>query len=137
MGIIERKFMGIMSAIDIEAQQWIRDNYNIDWNKFDEIVKAASYELYYGPMEPGYWDNVDPLNFYKWSNWNKAINDIRDMMENLPVSIFYNYYDDSFVAEPDDLDRRCEFFEAIDGDDWMPIEVTNLVIHSVNLCQYI
>jgi len=119
--------MGIMSAIDIEAQQWIRDNYNIDWNKFDEIVKAASYELYYGPMEPGYWDNVDPLNFYKWSNWNKAINDIRDMMEELPVSIFYNYYDDSFVAGIDDQEI----------DDWMPIPVINLVIQSVNLCQYI
>ena len=93
--------MGVMANIDFEAREFIKNNFDQDWDRFDEIVRVASYELYYGPMGTDYWDYVEPLDFYEWVSWVKAIEDIGDVLNELPEFIYVDVDGMFLLSEPE------------------------------------
>ena len=68
----------------------IKSNFpTIDWNKFEEADRALNYELWYGPLPSGYWTEVDPLEYYVWSGFDKACDDIIEILSDLPNFVYY------------------------------------------------
>jgi hypothetical protein len=114
--------MGVFSEIDIEINQKLREQFDIDWDRFQDISRAALYELNYGPMGVDYWTYTEPLANYEWSNWNKAIEDLNEILQDLPYTIWYNYFDGSIYADIPQIDS--------DWDQWIQVDVNDVLFHS-------
>jgi hypothetical protein len=97
--------MGRMSEIAIEAEQYLKDSFDIDWDCFNDIARAASYEVYYGPLGTDYWDYAEKLDYYDWCGFNKAIEDLRELLERLPSVIYYN--EDGSFSETCSATEEC------------------------------
>lgn len=123
--------MGIMAEIDALANEYIRQSFDIDWNRFDDIHRAAAYELYSGPMGTDYWNFVEPLDYYEWTSFNKAVEDLGEMIENLPESIFYNMMNDSFIQSD-----QIQVSDMVRPDDLLEIPVVATIVNH-ELARYI
>jgi hypothetical protein len=121
--------MGIMSEIDALANEYIRNSFDIDWDRFNDIHRAALYELYVGPLGTDYWDHVDPLDYYEWISFNKALEDLWDIIKNLPTYIYYNILDESFLQDYDHL-------ELFEDDYLLEISVKEMIVN-YELVRYI
>jgi len=130
--------MGIMAEVDALAREYIRESFDVDWNRFDDIHRAAAYELYYGPMGSEYWDHVEPLDYYEWVSWNKAVEDLGEMIEHLPESIFYNMMTGEFLlsSRHQSDDGEDVSFEFYDFNDLLEIPVTATIVNH-ELVRYI
>lgn len=114
--------MGVFSEIDIDINQKLREQFDIDWSMFEDIKRAASYELYYGPMGVDYWTYTEPLANYGWISWNKAIEDLNEFLDQLPRTIWYNYFDESIALDFPETDS--------DWDQWIQVDVNDVLFHS-------
>ena len=123
--------MGIMAEIDALANEYIRQSFDIDWNRFDDIHSAAAYELYSGPMGIDYWNFVEPLDYYEWTSFNKAVEDLGEMIEDLPESIFYNMMNDSFIQSD-----KIQVSELVRPEDLLEIPVVATIVNH-QLVKYI
>lgn len=86
----------------------VKQSYpDIDWDKVEEADRALNFELYFGPLPSDYWTECEPLNHYEWHGWQKACDDISDMLSDLPDRIYYS--DDaeiiSIINPEDDEDN--------------------------------
>lgn len=105
--------MSAMSDIAIEAKEFLRKNYAVDWNVFDDITRAATYELFYGrPHEPGYWNDVEPLQYYNWTGFSTAVKDLRNILYDLPECLYYDGCGFSTSHNVDDDQEFTVFLEV-------------------------
>ena len=92
------------------------------WDRFKECVRATNAELWYGPLGPDYWTEVDPLEHYEWRGFPQALDDIREMLEDLPSTIYVDE-DDEIIGEldpyenpnnwEDDPEREGEYLRSV------------------------
>ena len=70
------------------------------WDRFKECVRATNAELWNGPLGSDYWTEVDPLEHYEWRGFQKALDGIREMLEDLPSTIYVDE-DNEIIGELD------------------------------------
>lgn len=83
-----------------------------DWDRFEDINRAMNMELMYGPFGRDYWHDVDPLENYDWDGFSKAASDLKQMLDDLPWTLYYE--EDSGVlseTDPEDIE-----------DNWMVVD---------------
>lgn len=81
-------------------EQLIGDGDIVSWGKFNEAVRAARWELIWGPMERGYWENVEPLEHYKWTGWSEAIEYIEETVNSLPTLWWDTDFEEFTYGDP-------------------------------------
>ena len=112
----------------------IKEAYpDINWNKFEDMDRATNAELWHGPLPSDYWTYADPLEHYVWQGYEKAVEDIIEILDPLPNEMFYDR-DGNYVTSqnPDDDDSNweyhcelCEEYIRKEGDTWESIDDLN------------
>lgn len=90
-----------------------------EWAKFFDVDRAVNWELWNGPLPDNYWTYVEPLKHYEWKNWEQGLEDISEMLDELPATMYWDadfdclmekdpYEDGSNWEESDDPDFKGE-----------------------------
>lgn len=63
---------------------------NIDYLKFEDIDRAVNWELWHGPLQEewNYWNEVEPLEHYKFTTFDQACKDLVEILSDLPAEIW-------------------------------------------------
>lgn len=79
---------------------------DINWDLFEDMDKALNTELWHGPLPDDYWTYADPLEHYKWRNFEQAEKDIREILEPLPAEMYFDVDGGEFATtdNPEDDD---------------------------------
>jgi len=89
-----------MTTMDQTMKDQLKKDYpHFQWDRLEEINRALNWELHFGPLEPGYWVAIEPLDHYEWHGGAQALTDIQEMMNNLPVTLFYDLDFGEFAGE--------------------------------------
>lgn len=102
----------------------------IDWNKFEDADRALNWELWHGPLPSEYWTEVEPLDYYVWNGWEKAADDIIDILSDLPEVVYYEDGCDYLLTDNPDNVRDFyddETFEYI-GPEFYEINVREVLM---------
>lgn len=93
----------------------VKQSYpDIDWNKLSDADRALNWELWHGPLPSDYWTECEPLEYYEWSGWQKACEDISEMLSDLPDRIYYSDdAEDISLTNPEDDEEN--WFTDDDG----------------------
>lgn len=83
----------------------------VDWDRFDELNRSLNWELWMGPMVDDYWTEVDPLEHYKWEGFVKAEEDIREIADTFPATMWCD--EDGAIMTSDPYDD--EYYWNEDG----------------------
>jgi hypothetical protein len=90
----------MMAMIEGVARQ-IRDLFpDIKWDLLEEVNRAANWELWWGPLPDEYWTEAEPLELYVWQGFEKACDDIREILEDLPYSLWLDQ-DSDCISDTD------------------------------------
>ena len=102
-----------MSTEIIEAYEALYPKF--PWKKFREANRAVNWELWNGPLPSEYWTKVEPLEAYKWEGYQKGLDDIEEMLGDLPSTM---YWDTDFdcLMETDPYDEESNWEESNDPD---------------------
>lgn len=84
--------------IDINSELLPEVLPNIDWPKLREAVRAFNWELSFGPLQTGYWENVEPLEHFKWKGQMDALRYIRNVVYSMPT-LYYDWDFDTLVTK--------------------------------------
>jgi hypothetical protein len=99
---------------------------SIDWNKVSEADRALNWELWYGPLPSDYWTECEPLDYYQWNGWEKAAEDISEMLSDLPEKIYYSEDVDIIsITNPED-DEENWFVDENDNYHWQGFDYWKL-----------
>lgn len=79
------------------------------WDKFFEIDRAVNWELWNGSLPDNYWTEVEPLEHYRWVNWERGLEDLKEMLDELPAEMFWdNDWDGLMENDPYDDESYWE-----------------------------
>jgi len=129
--------MSYLKANDMEAaEKGIKELYpDIDWTTLEEADRALNWELYWGPLPSDYWTVAEPLEHYVWSGWTKACDDIREILDPLDQTMWYDP-DSGCVTDknPEDFEEYWLIDEDEDtaiwiGGEWYEINPVEIVLH--------
>lgn len=126
-----------------ERSKPLREDY---WKRLKEINRALNWTVLNGPFPAEYWTDVEPLDHYKWEGDDKAVDDLREMLEKLPSTIYYDedgcvytsdpYMDsDNWEDDPDEGSEDDEWVENageptyIGPENYTEISATKLLLH--------
>ena len=109
----------------------------VDWPKFREAVRAATWELFWGPLEEGYWTEVEPLEHYKWNGWMDALDYISEELNKIPTLYLDADFDEYTTVDPwenednwveeDDPDYPDDEYRYIGPQDYYTVEPRQLL----------
>lgn len=85
-----------------------------NWDRFFDIDRALNWELWHGPLPDDYWTEVEPLDHYVWRGIETAADDLRDMLGELPGTLWRDV-DGDCIADTDPWE--FEDYWAFDEDD--------------------
>jgi hypothetical protein len=108
---------------------------SIDWNKLSDADRSLNWELWNGPLPSDYWTECEPLVYYEWSGWEKACEDIADILQDLPSHIYYSEDADCIdISNPDDNPENWTKYEDSDeyfwsGFDYWKLNPRKYVLH--------
>ena len=102
----------------------IEERYpNIDFRAFFEADKALNAELWHGPLPLDYWTYSDPLEHYIWQGVEKACDDIREMLSELPTEIWIDLDCDCVVySDPNEDEHNWHYDSEDDAPVWVGSE---------------
>lgn len=104
--------------VESEVSRQIQELFpDFPWDKLKEANRALNAELWQGPLEKGYWKDIDPLDHYEWNGWQQACRDIEDMLSMLPNELYWDADFDSLLI--DDPYENPDNWEEVSGQDEM------------------
>jgi hypothetical protein len=125
-----------MTTMDQTMKDQLKKDYpHFQWDRLEEINRALNWELHFGPLEPGYWVAIEPLDHYEWHGGAQALTDIQEMMNNLPVTLFYDLDFGEFAGEthPYNEDHNWEEIDDeltyIGPQEYLEVVVLDLVLY--------
>lgn len=101
---------------------------DFNWHRFEELRRAMNYELWQGPMPADYWKEAEPLEHYKWKGWERAVEDIENMLSLLPTEVYYDLDTNCVLLDnPEDDEENWEN-ETWTGNDYTVVEVAKALL---------
>lgn len=99
------------------ARKYLREQHpDAPWDAIDDLSRALTHELYYGPMPYGYWSDKeggDALCVQPWPGWVGGCKMLSELIEVLPIELWY-CHDCGSICETDpwqdqsNWERECE-----------------------------
>ena len=116
--------MSLKTSIDSVVREYLANNIDIDWTKFQSINRALYADVYYGPGHELLKDSRYEMYGDGWS-FVDNMNMLREILEDVPTEVFVNINTDEVV----EFNSQSESAIESDPSDWYRVDVYPVIMN--------
>ena len=116
--------MSLKTSIDSIVREYLANNVDIDWNKFQNINRALYADVYYGPGHEMLKEDRFEIYGTGW-DFVDAMNELRDILDDVPNELYVNVFTDEVV----ELNSQSEPAIESSPSDWYRVDVYPVIMN--------